>query len=321
LSWFCAFTAEGLHIRSQKYGDIKSWRPDRLAIPELATTPQVLAPLLSSLYASQHEQPVYVLLQNGLGVERDLYHSVKTLGRGEPRILSTVVWIGTNLKGNVVEHNNFDRVTLGVYRHEDHLTTTNKPVEKALLDDFGGMLEKGGTTLTIVPEIQRMKFAKNLWNVAFSSLSTLTDSPLTSIFRPAPSAESGLRYEPYVASVTADRVQENTLASLKGTLGELIALGRAMGYPDNPEGLPSTLINSTIENTGKQHQDPNHKYLPSMLLDVRTNKPIEVEVIFGEIVRMARRWDVPVPRIETLYGLLTVVQNQILGGLRRGQSQ
>jgi len=50
----------------------------------------------------------------------------------------------------------------------------NTPEESALLQDFGYILEAGGTTPTIVPEIQRMKFAKNIWNVVFAASATLT---------------------------------------------------------------------------------------------------------------------------------------------------
>jgi 2-dehydropantoate 2-reductase len=67
-----------------------------------------------------------------------------------------------------------------------------------------------------------------------------------------------------------------------------------------------------------------------MLLDAKKGKPIEVEVILGEVVRMAKERGVPVPvsvtrsytrsklitsffkRVEMLYALLVVVQNQIL---------
>lgn len=63
---------------------------------------------------------------------------------------------------------------MGVYRHKNYTTTKNTPAEEALLQDFGGILAKGGTTTAVVPEIQRMKFAKNFWNVAFASFATLT---------------------------------------------------------------------------------------------------------------------------------------------------
>ena len=79
------------------------------AIPELQRTPALLAPLLSPSYNETHLQPTYVLMQNGLGVETDLYNALKKLKpQEEPRIVSTAVWIGTNLvEKNVVVHNDF----------------------------------------------------------------------------------------------------------------------------------------------------------------------------------------------------------------------
>lgn len=79
------------------------------AIPELKRTPELLQPLLAPPYANLHQQPTYVLLQNGLGVERDLYAALKHLQpEQEPRIISTAVWIGTRLIGkDIVEHNEF----------------------------------------------------------------------------------------------------------------------------------------------------------------------------------------------------------------------
>jgi 2-dehydropantoate 2-reductase len=68
-----------------------------------------------------------------------------------------------------------------------------------------------------------------------------------------------------------------------------------------------------------------------MALDAERGQPLEVEVILGEVVRMARDVGIDVPvrinqlyscgshaddsvqRIEIMYGLLLVVQNQILG--------
>ena len=50
----------------------------------------------------------------------------------------------------------------------------NTPEEQSTLESIGGLLTAGGSEVTIVPEIQRQKFAKNFWNVAFSSYATLT---------------------------------------------------------------------------------------------------------------------------------------------------
>lgn len=77
------------------------------AIPELIRTHTLLSPLLSPPYADKYPQPTYVLFQNGLNVEIDLYNALKELDKGEPKIISTAVYIGTNLSGdNVIEHDN-----------------------------------------------------------------------------------------------------------------------------------------------------------------------------------------------------------------------
>ena len=102
------------------------------ALPGLSSTAEVLRPIFSrsgsqvGLTADvvktpepkSIEEPVYVLMQNGLNVERELYDAlvVENAANGDsgaagsyrPRILSTAVWIGTNLVSeNVVEHSNF----------------------------------------------------------------------------------------------------------------------------------------------------------------------------------------------------------------------
>lgn len=151
-----------MNFKSQKYGEIAGWKPDRCefklqitvfllslskmikyanlskwlligrmtmsssqprclspmytpaganptkAVPDLIKTSTILAPLLSSPYIDKYSQPAYVLLQNGLNVEVDLYHAIKALGKDEPKIVGTSLYIGTNLLApDLVDHNSF----------------------------------------------------------------------------------------------------------------------------------------------------------------------------------------------------------------------
>jgi len=78
------------------------------AIPEIARTPDILRPLLSSPYADLYSQPTYVVLQNGLNVERDLHEALVQLNKGPPSIIASALYILANLLGpNVVEHDSF----------------------------------------------------------------------------------------------------------------------------------------------------------------------------------------------------------------------
>jgi len=66
--------------------------------------------LLATSYTDKYPQPTYVLMQNGLNIEVELYEAIKNLKKGEPSIINTAIWIGTNLvEGNVIEHNDFVR--------------------------------------------------------------------------------------------------------------------------------------------------------------------------------------------------------------------
>lgn len=78
------------------------------AVPEITRTPAILKPLLSSPYVDLYPQPTYVVLQNGLNVERDLHEALVQLDKGPPSIIASALYILANLLGpNVVEHDSF----------------------------------------------------------------------------------------------------------------------------------------------------------------------------------------------------------------------
>ena len=80
------------------------------AVPDVLRTPDLLKTFLTAPYIDSYEQPTYVLLQNGLNVEVDLYKAVKALGKGEPKVVGSGVYINANLVDtNVVEHSDFVR--------------------------------------------------------------------------------------------------------------------------------------------------------------------------------------------------------------------
>ena len=70
-----------------------------------------------------------------------------------------------------------------------------------------------------------------------------------------------------------------------------------MGIPDlpSPDGIPSSFVDYTISATAALHTVASSNHRPSMLVDAEQGRPIEVEVILGEVVREARKLGVPVP--------------------------
>ncbi|KAF8585673.1 6-phosphogluconate dehydrogenase C-terminal domain-like protein [Ramaria rubella] len=300
----------GIHIKSRTYGDVQGWKPDRLfktvdeaadrpysyvivatkSLPEINPTALLLAPLLSS--NNKYPLPAFVIMQNGLFVERDLYAAIKRLGRGEPSIISTAVWIGSNvLEGNVVEQSHPERMSIGIYREEYASDVTNTAQETAILQDFSHVLEASGSPVRILDEVQRIKFRKNFWNAAFGCCAALVRHPLPAFF-----------LEP--------SVEANVVPQIRAMMLEVLAVGRAMGFDEN--ALPSDVVENTIESTAKIHKSPDSVHRPSMLMDVEHDRPTELEVILGELIKKAKELHVDAPRLELVYSLISVIQNQVI---------
>ncbi|KAI0321510.1 ketopantoate reductase PanE/ApbA C terminal-domain-containing protein [Amylostereum chailletii] len=336
-------TAKGMDVHSEKYGKHDGWRPDRVvpsvshacdraydyvivatkAIPELLRTPALLTPLLKSPYTDTCPQPTYVILQNGFNVEGDLYEAVRDLGH-QPRILGTTVYIGTKMEGpNKLIHSDFahssqDRVSVGMYRHEDYATVVDSPEEEAATSEFANLIKAGGGEATPVPDIQRAKFSKLFWSIAFASTAGLTRFPLTALWCLPTASPSSTDSTPPSVSQGA-LIEEHSIPTLRGALMELVALGTALGFPQG-ESISPKFIETTFANTAARHRKPDNGLMPSMLVDVLAGRPIEVEVIFGEVVRLARSYGVDTPRIDMMYALLLVIQNQMLQERERRSS-
>ncbi|KAL1743739.1 hypothetical protein HDZ31DRAFT_83189 [Schizophyllum fasciatum] len=321
----------GVQYKSEKFGNIFGWQPHRIldsmqdaadreysyvfiaskCVPEVVPNSQLIAPFLAEEYTRYYLQPTYVLLQNGWNSERELYVRLKALGQGEPRIASGALYIMTNLLGpNVVEHGALERLVLGMYRYEDYTTTVNSPQEQAVLDDLNRILTAGGGTVELVTEIQRRKFMKNMLNVTFAGYSCLTRYPLMSMFRPPPSDPSE-QYPTYVHPSTANRIEEFTIPAMAALMKELMDFARALGLTDGADGIPPDTGEEIMQLVKVNHSVPTATHKLSTLLDIEKGYPIEVEVIWGELIRTARARGINMPRTETVYSMLLVVQNQI----------
>jgi ketopantoate reductase len=100
----------------------------------------------------------------------------------------------------------------------------------------------------------------------------------------------------------ADMVSDDELQRhLLGIMHEIRdAVPKILGRPF-PDSMakPEKIIESTARNKGAR---------PSMLLDWEAGKPLELEVILGNPVRIARERGVDMPRLQSLYALLRSAQ-------------
>ncbi|KAG9045225.1 hypothetical protein FS837_006786 [Tulasnella sp. UAMH 9824] len=240
------------------------------AIPELYPTSELVAPLLSPDY--QYPQPTYVLLQNGLGVEKDLHAALQEKeSTRSARIITGAIQIMSNLVGDSVIHSDFSRFFGGFYQDEKGYPSISSGQEKTL-HTLVDLLNKGGCEAKADPNVQAAKYRKNLWNASLAMLSCLTRTPCYAFFRDPVTCQSSVHV-------------------LLTIVKELIALGQALGYPSEYLQEPAAFV----EHYRKHHLEETTAHKASTLLDIEAGRPFELEVILGEVVRLGKKLDVPIP--------------------------
>lgn len=88
-----------------------------------------------------------------------------------------------------------------------------------------------------------------------------------------------------------------TLHVVRKVMEEVLLLARSTGNPIDPG-----FIEKNLEDTYRMTP-----YKTSMLLDHENGRPMETEAILGNAIRRAVQLGIPVPYMQTLYGLLTLV--------------
>lgn len=142
----------------------------------------------------------------------------------------------------------------------------------ARADALAALLNDAGIPCRVEASLAAAQWRKLVWNIPFNGLSI---------------AAGGLD--------TAAILAEPTLEALcRELMREVIAASAGHGHP-----LPDLLVDEQITRTHAMNA-----YLPSSLIDWLGNRPVEVESIWGEPLRRARRLGRATPRLEMLYQLL-----------------
>ncbi|KAI0477185.1 2-dehydropantoate 2-reductase [Xylariaceae sp. FL0804] len=249
------------------------------ALPDRSDDAALIAPLVS-------DHTCIVLIQNGLGVEQPYR---KRFPRN-PIVSAVTVISAEQIRQGVIRQNRWTRISLGPYSHGlaappaqphacDRLESQGRECMQRLAhwwSEYGGIRDVETHTEL---ELQTIRWHKLCINAAFNPTAVL----------------SGGRGN-------ADQLTDPELREhITGLMHEIWhAAPKVLGH-DFPESLatPDKIIRSSERNAGAK---------PSMLLDWEAGRPMELEVILGNPVRIAKSAGVAMPRLQSVYALLQSMQ-------------
>lgn len=287
-----AVKANGFQVNSPQYGKY-NWRPTRtFANPDEARKSNVnwqyiVVTTKALPDVSDDSKPLeglvgdgtaIVLIQNGLGVE-------EPYRRRFPRatVLSavTIVSAAQSSQG-VIDHNRWTRINIGPYLPKDSTLHSHEQAT-AQTDGFVKLLTDGGVKDASAyshAKLQLVRWHKIAINASMNPSSVLSGG--------SDNGSMALDPEMYL--------------HLKGVMDEVLETApKVMGTPFPPEfATAEAILKSTQKNTSGSR--------PSMWADWEGGKTMELEVILGNPIRIAREAGYEMPRLQTLYALLKMAQ-------------
>ncbi|KXX75029.1 putative 2-dehydropantoate 2-reductase [Madurella mycetomatis] len=284
------------------------------ALPDLSDDSALIAPLVGPKSA-------IVLIQNGVGVEEPY----RSRFPATPIISAVTVISAEQTSPGTVRQNRWTRIHLGPYsnsasfstsdsgpgdgttgaltamgavrsaasspRHDLASTTTSSSSEPAALQHAGA--ERAAQLTDWWMRLGRIRDAELCDEVGLQTV-RWHKLCINAAFNPS-AVLSGGRGN---AEMATDPELRAHLAGVMGEIWEAAPRVLGRGFPDDLAG-PERILKSTERNVGSK---------PSMLVDWEAGRPMELEVILGNPVRIARKKGVELPRMQTLYALLRSMQ-------------
>jgi 2-dehydropantoate 2-reductase len=246
------------------------------ALPDVSDDSEILTGLVTKGKTS------IVLVQNGLGVEEPYVR------RFPDAVVLSAVTIVTAVQTShgVIKHNRWTRISIGPYLSGSTESTASNETQEAAIEsnkNFVQLLQAGGIKDAEAyshAKLQMVRWHKIAINASMNPSAVLSGGSTNN--------EMSMDPELYI--------------HLKGVMDEVLNTApKVLGTPLPKEFATSeAILKSTQKNTTGSK--------PSMLLDWEQGKIMELEVILGNPIRIARAKGLEMPRLHSLYALLRKAQ-------------
>ncbi len=174
------------------------------------------------------------------------------------------------------------RTSPGHIEHTDfgRLVIGRFPAGKsAKAEELATLFNDSGVVCEVSEDVVTARWRKLVWNAPFNPISVLGGGADTKTMVENP----------------------ESLELARNIMEEVCLIAEAAGHP-----LPEEIVQQNID--GTRAMAP---YKSSMLVDFEAARPMEVEAILGNGLRVAKRHRVSAPHMESLYGLLKLVDKKI----------
>ncbi|CAG9999155.1 unnamed protein product [Clonostachys byssicola] len=243
------------------------------ALPDVSDDSEMITPLVGP-------NSCIVLIQNGVGVEEPFRKRFPAT----PIVSAVTIVSAEQTSPGTIRQNRWTRTSLGPFT--DGLGTGDRDLIQRgthCMDQLTEWWRDLGGIKDVEPHdevgLQTVRWHKLCINAAMNPSAVL----------------SGGRGN---ADMVVDPELRHHLTGVMEEIWEAVPRILGRGFPDSM-ARPERIIKSTERNKGAR---------PSMLLDWEDGKPLELEVILGNPVRIARERGVEMPRLQTLYALLRSAQ-------------
>ncbi|KAF2014160.1 2-dehydropantoate 2-reductase [Aaosphaeria arxii CBS 175.79] len=294
---YSAVKKNGFSISSPQYGDYNFIPSNTFANPEEARASKIQWDYIvvstkalpdvnddsTILEGLVHDGTAIVLIQNGLGVEEPYS---KRFPKAAICSAVTIASCAQPSHGQI-KHNRWTRINSGPYL--PHLDTGNAR------DSDAGIIEKND------------KFIELLKDGGIKDASAYDHAKLQLVRWHKIAINASMNPSSVLSGCTPNHTMSNDselYRHLKGVMEEVLDVApKILGKPLPKEfATPDQILRSTQKNTSGSK--------PSMALDWEQGKIMELEVILGNPIRIARERGFEMPRLQTLYALLRMAQEQ-----------
>jgi 2-dehydropantoate 2-reductase len=238
--------------------------------------PKLLPPLVGKSTA-------VLTLQNGLGNEEQLAKIFPV-----EQILGGLCFVCLN------------RVAPGVVHHLDHglivLGEFQRPPQPRTRE-IAAAFQSGGVKCNVTENLARAHWEKLVWNIPFNGLGVASAAG----FEAFESARCEVR-SANAACLTTDKLlaDPNWEKLVRELMLEVIAAANGLGFE-----IPIALADKQIERTRTMGA-----YKASTLVDFELGRPLELDSMFFEPLRQAKRAGVSAPRLEALCRVLNEISTR-----------